>query len=117
MSHLHNQQCVKWIHCKRDLGLPITGFNKRNSFPSPLSFHVILLPLDFCGANTGYTHITELELPWGSEAPSGCVPSSFLLAGSQGAVQGGAKTGSHNPCSARLFCGWLCDFFFFAHFM
>lgn len=68
------------------------------SSPSPLFFHVILLPLDFCGVNAGYTHITEPGLPWGSEASTRCVPNSFLVVGSQK----GAKTDSQNPCSARL---------------
>lgn len=74
------------------------------SSPSPLFFHVRLIFSWFlCCWCRLHTCNRELELLWGSGASSRCVPSSFLVAGSQeGAVQWGANTDSHNPCSARL---------------
>lgn len=73
------------------------------SSPSPLFFHVILLPLDFCGVNAGYTHITELGLPWGSEASTRCVPNSFLVVG----VSEGGQNWQSKPMFSQAVTPWL----------
>lgn len=84
MSHLHNQGGVKWLYCKNDLGLPFTEFNKRSavlfSYSTFLPCHT---PFCFCGANAGYTHITESRHSPGARNLRRHVPSSCSAMGTQ----------------------------------